>query len=118
MLDYKTLYNSDPFDLPIKKKNSWFLINQRKLSLYHYKYSKNYKLISDNIFKTISKVKKISDLPFVHASVFKNFNLISRNNNQKISTFSSSGTTGTKQSIINLDPKTSFLQSKALSKIF
>jgi len=118
MLDYKTLYNSDPFGLPIKKKNSWFLINQRKLSLYHYKYSKNYKLISDNIFKSISKVKKIADLPFVHTSLFKNFNLISRNNNQKISTFSSSGTTGTKQSKINLDPKTSFLQSKALSKIF
>ena len=76
MLDYKTLYNSDPFGLPKKKKNSWFLINQRKLSLYHYKYSKNYKLISDNIFKSISKVKKISDLPFVHASLFKNFNLI------------------------------------------
>ena len=118
MLDYKTLYNSDPFGLSIKKKNSWFLINQRKLSLYHYKYSKNYKLISDNIFKSISKVKKIADLPFVHASLFKNFNLISRNDNQKISTFSSSGTTGTKQSKINLDPKTSFLQSKALSKIF
>ena len=118
MLDYKTLYNSDPFGLSIKKKNSWFLINQKKLSLYHYKYSKNYKLISDNIFKSISKVKKIADLPFVHASLFKNFNLISRNDNQKISTFSSSGTTGTKQSKINLDPKTSFLQSKALSKIF
>ena len=57
-------------------------------------------------------------MPFVHASLFKNFNLISRNNNQKISIFSSSGTTGTKQSKINLDPKTSFLQSKALSKIF
>ena len=75
MLDYKTLYNSDPFGLSIKKKNSWFLINQRILSLYHYKYSKNYKLISDNIFKSISKVKKISDLPFVHASLFKNFHL-------------------------------------------
>ena len=118
MLDYKTLYNSEPFGLSIKKKNSWFLINQKKLSLYHYKYSKNYKLISDNIFKSISKVKKISDLPFVHASLFKNFNLISKNNNKEISTFSSSGTTGTKQSKINLDPKTSFLQSKALSKIF
>ena len=118
MLDYKTLYNSDPFGLPIKKKSPWFLINQKKLSLYHYKYSKNYKLISDNIFKSISKVKKISDLPFVHASLFKNFNLISRSNNQKISTFSSSGTTGSKQSKVNLDSKTSFLQSKALSKIF
>ena len=118
MIDYKTLYNSKPFSLSIKKKNSWFFINQKKLSLYHYKYSKNYKLISDNIFQSISKIKKISDLPFVHVSLFKDFNLISKNNNQKISTFSSSGTTGSKQSKINLDPKTSFLQSKALSKIF
>jgi hypothetical protein len=118
MLDYKTLYNSDPFGLTIKKKNTWFLANQKRLSLYHYKYSKNYKLISDNIFNSISKVKKISDLPFVHASIFKNFNLISKNSNEKISTFSSSGTTSLKQSKINLDPKTSLLQSKALSKIF
>ena len=118
MLDYKTLYNSDPFGLTIRKKNPWFLANLKKLSLYHYRYSKNYKLISDNIFNSISKVKKISDLPFVHASIFKNFNLISKNSNEKISTFSSSGTSGLKQSKINLDPKTSLLQSKALSKIF
>ena len=118
MLDYKTLFNSDPFGLLKKKKTSWYLINQKKLSLYHYKYSMDYKLISDNIFKSISKVKNISDLPFVHASLFKNFNLISKNNDQKITTFNSSGTTGSKQSKINLDPKTSFLQSKALSKIF
>lgn len=118
MIDYKTLFSSKPFSLSIKKKNSWFFINQKKLSFYHYRYSKNYKLISDNIFQSISKIKKISDLPFVHVSLFKNFNLISKNNNQKISTFSSSGTTGLKRSNVYLDPKTSFLQSKALSKIF
>ena len=55
MLDYKTLYNSDPFGLQLKKKTPWFLINQKKLSLYHYKYSKNYKLISDNIFNQFPK---------------------------------------------------------------
>ena len=118
MLDYKKLYNSDPFSLTINKKNNWFLTNQKKLCLYHYKYSKNYKLISDNIFNKISKVKKISDLPFVHASIFKNFDLISKNSNEKISTFKSSGTTSLKQSKINLDPKTSLLQSRALGKIF
>ena len=118
MLDYKTLYNSDPFSLSIRKKNPWFFANLKKLSLYHYKYSKNYKLISDNIFNSISKVKEISDLPFVHSSIFKNFNIISQKTSDKISTFSSSGTTGSKQSKINLDPKTSLLQSKALSKIF
>ena len=118
MLDYKTLYNTDPFGLSIKKKNLWFFINLKKLSLYHYKFSKDYKLISDNIFKSISKINKISDLPFVHASIFKNFNLISKNKDEKISTFSSSGTSGEKQSKINLNPKTAFLQSKTLSKIF
>ena len=117
MIDYKILFNSSPFGLTRKKK-SWFFKNQKQLALYHYKYSRNYKLISDNIFKPISKMKKISDLPFVHASLFKNFDLITKNNNQKISTFSSSGTTNSKKSKINLDPKTSFLQSKALSKIF
>tara|TARA_E500000178_G_scaffold356709_2_gene437712 strand:+ start:3897 stop:4961 length:1065 start_codon:yes stop_codon:yes gene_type:complete len=118
MLDYKTLYNSDPFGLTIKKKNPWFFSNLKKLSLYHYKNSRNYKLISDNIFNSISKVRNISDLPFVHASIFKNFNLISKKNKENISTFSSSGTTGSRQSKINLDPKTSLLQSRALSKIF
>jgi phenylacetate-coenzyme A ligase PaaK-like adenylate-forming protein len=118
MLDYKTLYNSDPFDLTIREKNPWFLTNLKKLSLYHYKYSKKYKVISDSIFNSIFNVKKISDLPFVHASIFKNFNLISVNENEKISTFSSSGTTGFNKSKINLDLKTSLLQSKALGKIF
>ncbi len=118
MLDYKKLYNTDPFGLKIKRKNPWYLANQKKLCFYHYKNSVNYKIVIDNIFNPISKIKKISDLPFIHASLFKNFNLISINNNQKISTFSSSGTTGLSQSKINLDPKTSLLQSKALDKIF
>ena len=117
MLDYKTLYNSDPFGLTIKKKDAWYLLNQKKLSLYHYKYSKDYRLISDNIFNSISNLKRISDLPYVHTSLFKNFNLTSKKN-KIISTFKSSGTTGSKKSKINLDPKTSLLQSKALKNIF
>jgi phenylacetate-coenzyme A ligase PaaK-like adenylate-forming protein len=117
MLDYKTLYNSDPFGLTIKKKDAWYLLNQKKLSLYHYRYSKDYRLISDNIFNSISNLKRISDLPYVHTSLFKNFNLTSKKN-QIISTFKSSGTTGSKKSRINLDPKTSLLQSKALKNIF
>ena len=118
MIDYKTLYNSKPFDINIKKKNKWYLNNQKKLSLYHYKNSKDYKFIVDNIFKSIPKVKNISELPFIHTSAFKNFNLISTKNNKSITTFKSSGTTGHSKSKINLDPKTSILQSKALSKIF
>ena len=86
--------------------------------MYHYKNSKDYRLIVDNIFKPISNTKKISELPFVHTSAFKNFNLISSKSNELISTFKSSGTTNQSKSKINLDPKTSILQSKALQKIF
>ena len=118
MLDYKKLYNSDPFSTTIQKKNPWFLKNLKQLTLYHYKLSEKYKLILDNLFNSISKAKKVSELPFVHTSIFKNFNLITGNNKEKILTFRSSGTTGQKQSKINLDPKTSLLQSRALSKIF
>lgn len=118
MIDYKTLFNYDPFSLEIKKKDPWYLASQKKLCLYHYNNSNSYRLIINNIFKSISKVKKISNLPFIHASLFKNFNLISTNHNQNISTFSSSGTTSSKKSKINLDTKTSLLQTKALSRIF
>ena len=70
MIDYKTLYNSDPFGLLKKKKTSWFLINQKKLSLYHYKYSMDYKLNTgdlgffdkDGFFYITSRISKIAKI--------------------------------------------------------
>ena len=62
MLDYKKLYNSDPFGTPIEKK-SLVLKNFKKLTLYHYKLSEKYKLILDNLFNSISKAKKYLNYP-------------------------------------------------------
>ena len=90
----------------------------KKLSLYHYENSKEYRVISDNIFKPISKVKEISELPFIHASAFKNYNIKSIQNNKFLKIFNSSGTSNQKKSQINIDPKTSILQSRALGRIF
>ena len=118
MLDYKKLFDLNSFSLPIEKKNKLFFFNLKKLSKYHYKNSYEYKLISNNLFRSISNIKNISDLPFLHVSLFKNFNLISKNKGEKISTFTSSGTTSNKKSKINLNYKTAILQSKALGKIF
>ena len=118
MIDYKTLYNTDAFDKSLNRKNKWFLKNQKKLSLYHYENSKEYRVISDNIFKPISKVKEISELPFIHASAFKNYNIKSIQNNKFLKIFNSSGTSNQKKSQINIDPKTSILQSRALGRIF
>ena len=63
MLDYKKLYNSDPFSTTIQKKNPWFLKNLKKLTMYHYKLSEKYKLILDNLFNSISKAKKYLNYP-------------------------------------------------------
>ncbi len=118
MIDYKTLFNCSPFGLSKKNKDPWFFLNQKKLSLYHYKYSIDYRKISNTMFRPIRQSLRISELPYLHASIFKNFNLITKNNNKKISTFSSSGTSGKNRSKINIDPKTAFLQSKTLKIIF
>lgn len=118
MIDYNKLFNSNPFGLSKKNKNSWFFLNHKKLSLYHYKYSIDYKKITNTMFEPIEGIKKISDIPFLHASIFKNFNLITKKNNKKFSTFSSSGTTSENRSKINIDSKTAFLQSKSLKIIF
>ena len=41
MLDYKKLYNSDPFGTPIEKKNPWFLKNLKNLLCIIINYQKN-----------------------------------------------------------------------------
>ena len=118
MLDYKFLFNSETFNIPNNKKNSFFFKNILKLSKYHYRKSKEYKLISDNIFNNFSKIKNVSEIPFVHSSAFKSFKLSTTNNKNNFSVFNSSGTSGKLKSKIFLDQKTSILQSKTLKKIF
>jgi hypothetical protein len=119
MLNYNKLFALDSFSLPIKKKDKFFFSNIKKLSNFHYRNSNEFKLISDRLFKSISKIKNIYDLPFLHVSLFKNFDLISKKKDlKKLSTFKSSGTSNTKKSKIHLDYKTAILQSKALKKIF
>lgn len=118
MLNYDLFFNLSTFDILQKDKDLLFLQNIIKLSKYHYKNSKEYKLLTDNIFKRINKKSKISELPYFHTSAFKNFNLRSSENKQFISTFKSSGTSGKNKSKINIDTKTSILQSKSLKQIF
>ena len=118
MLNYNKLFDLDSFGLTSKNKNKLFFFNIKKLSQFHYRHSYEYKLVSNNLFNSISKIKKIDELPFLHVSLFKNFNLISKTNNTKISTFNSSGTTSNKKSKVNIDYRTALLQSKALNKIF
>lgn len=118
MLNYKKLFSTEPFSISQKKKEVWYFKDQKKLSLYHYKNCTEYKKISDKIFINLKKTKKLSELPFIHTNIFKKFNLRSMETTKLSKTLTSSGTSGSINSIINLDRKTSLLQSRALTKIF
>ena len=118
MLNYKKLFSTGPFSIDQKDKENWYFKDQKKLSIYHYKKCIEYKKISDKIFINLKKTKILSDLPFVHANIFKEFNLKSTESINLSKTLTSSGTSNSITSKINLDRKTSLLQSKALTHIF
>lgn len=118
MLNYKNIFNINPFSMAKSQKDKWYLENQKKLSKHHFNNCYEYKNIATSLFNKIENVKHISELPFVHAEVFKNHNLTSTKKKVLTKTLTSSGTTKNNKSIINLDLKTSLIQSRALSKIF
>ena len=118
MLNYKKIFSIDPFSMPQSIKNKWYLENQKKLSSYHYKNCKEYREISNSLFKKIKNTNDASELPFVHTEIFKEYNLKSTGIKNLTITLTSSGTSKNNISKINLDLKTSLIQSRALSKIY
>jgi hypothetical protein len=118
MLNYKKIFSLKPFELSQKEKDSWYLNNQIKISKHHYKKCEQYKKVTDRIFKNINNCKASHELPFMHVKNFKEFNLKSVKSNQLSKTLESSGTSNQITSKINIDRKTSLLQSKALLNIF
>ena len=118
MLDYKNIFSLNPFSLKHREKEKWYYNQQKKLTTYHYKNCKEYRNITNKIYGSLKDSKNITDLPFVPTNIFKDFNLVTVTKYDLSKTLTSSGTSGHKNSKINLDRKTSLLQSKALSNIF
>ena len=118
MLDYKHIFKKNPFSMKQSKKEKWFLNNQKILSNYHFKNCAEYKNIANSFFKKTVEINNSSELPYVHAEIFKEYNLTSINKTNLTNSITSSGTSSKNKSIINLDLKTSLIQSKALSMIF
>lgn len=115
LINYSKIFKKDLFDKTKKEKKIFFLKNLKKLHNYHQKNSKEYLNISKTLFK--SNINKIENFPFLHVQMFKEKNLKSVPNNVNVKTFNSSGTSGKKLSMINIDMKTSLLQSKTLYHI-
>lgn len=118
MLDYKNIFSIKPFSLNQREKEKWYYNQQKILTAYHYKNCKEYRKITNKIHGSLQSSKNITDLPFIPTSLFKDFNLVTDTKYDLSKTLTSSGTSGYKNAKINLDRKTSLLQSKALANIF
>ena len=117
MINFKEVFNLSSYNIKQKIKDKWYLNQQNKLSNYHYKNCNEYKKISDGLFNGIKK-NKLDQIPFVHSSLVKDFDIKNKYIDSSILTYSSSSTSGKKLSKVKVDYKTSLLQSRALKKIF
>ena len=115
LINYSKMFKENLFNKTQKEKEVFFLNNFKKLHNYHKKNSKEYSNVAATLFK--SSINKIENFPFLHVQMFKEKNLKSVPNNVKVKTFNSSGTSGKNLSMINIDMKTSLLQSKILNRI-
>ena len=115
LINYSKIFKENLFDKKQEEKEIFFLNNFKKLHNYHQKNSKEYFDISKTLFS--GDINKIENFPFLHVQMFKEKNLKSVPDDVNVKTFNSSGTSGKKLSMINIDMKTSLLQSKILNRI-
>ena len=117
IINYDKLLKLNPFSFSISKKEFSYFKLQKKITKHHLLNCIEYKNISKSLFKNFSKIKTVEDIPYLHANLFKKYNLRSIPQNKNELVMQSSGTTNQIKSKINLDFKNSILQSKVLEKI-
>ena len=96
---YKKL---EPFSLSKEEKKKFFLKKINSLTLHHYKNSKDYKKLLDLLGYRLKR-KKLDEIPFLPAKLFKEFELRSISKKKIFKTLVSSGTSGGAPSKIYLD---------------
>ena len=110
------LFKIDPFSLPKRKKNKFFLEQIKKNFKYHIKNCDHFKNGLNLNINSFNNLKNLHEFPFIPVNVFKKLDLrSSKSNNGKF--YNSSGTTSSKKSKIFLDKNNTINQSKALNLI-
>ncbi len=117
MINYQKIFKLDPYSLNQRKKQELLLPNFKKLNYFHYKNCESYRKIIDKVYGELDNKKKLKDLPFIHVSLFKKFELKTKQV-KDLKIFKSSGTSNNLLSKISIDKTTSLLQARALNKIF
>ncbi len=110
------IIKKNPFTLIQKEKEKIFLPHMRESSRWHYKNCPEFKKICDNKKFNVFSDFKLSDLPYLPASIFKKIDLASVPKDQIVKTLYSSSTSG-EPSKIMIDQITANNQSAALNKI-
>ena len=111
--DYKKL---EAFSLNKEEKRKFFEKEICKLTLHHYKKSKEYKKIFDSFGYKIKNIK-LNEIPFLPTKLFKEFDLLSTPKEKILKVLMSSGTSGSGRSKIHLDRENAHNQVRALTKI-
>jgi len=117
IVNYDQIFKLEPYGLEEYKKIFFYFNLQKKIANYHILNCKEYRQIYETLFENIQKVKTIEKLPYVHANIFKQYDLSSISKKNNYLTMFSSGTSNNNKSKINLDFKSSILQAKVLQKI-
>jgi len=117
MKDINKLFETNIFSTSRDKKNLLFKKILNKLTFHHYQNSKEYKKLLDFFGYNKKKIRNISEIPFLPARLFKEFELKSISKKKIFKVLLSSGTTGSKPSKIHLDKENAHNQVKILGKI-
>ena len=100
-----------------KDKKKIFFKNIIKINNFHFRNCKKLKSMKNKLDYFNKKIKKISDIPFLPVTIFKEFDMISINKKKIFKVLNSSGTSSKNPSKIYLDKSNSYNQQLALKLI-
>ena len=106
-----------PFSLSKKEKSILFNKAMSSLTNHHYRHWLSYKSILDALKYNRSASYTYDQLPYLPVRLFKDYKLLSIDDEKIFKTMNSSGTSGQGVSRIFLDKENAFSQTKVLTKI-
>ena len=107
----------DPYSLRREEKRPIYLEVLTELTKHHYQSCPEYKNLMDKLGCDTAKFETVEHLPFLPVSLFKEYNLMSVQNDEVVQVLTSSGTSGSNLSRIYLDRLNATGQKRALTNI-
>lgn len=113
---FDPLIDAPPFSFPQARKEAMMLQGVNSLARHHYGNCPEYARIVDLAWGGPRDYASLNDVPYLPVGIFKELNL--KSTAERVILLNSSGTTGQRPSLINVDNVTSQRQSRALIASF